>query len=392
MLINLVGNAVKYTERGRVILRVGGQRIEDSQDCRLVMEVQDGGIGIASGDQARIFEPFIQAGKLSKQKGTGLGLAITKRYVELMGGTIQVESAPGKGSLFRVEIPVLKVERSEMPASGSSADRSPASSLASPNFASSSSDQEENWLLLQRLLKNAGFQVQVAEDGATGIEKFLIWRPHFIWMDWRLPSMDGLQVTCRIRELEGGRDVKIVILSAFAFTEYRDEALAAGVDDFVGKPFRAEEIFDCLTRHLGVAYTYHAAATEKTTGGLGQEQLADLSAQVRKDLSDALIPRHQADNRCNRPHIRPGCSIGQRTLKVCRQIRVLPYSPGASIFGNLAELNSSTSRSRTGLGALEGLFPYPEVIGGCGPYVAHGQRSLRPILVPAAAAIMSCAV
>jgi CheY-like chemotaxis protein len=131
--------------------------------------------------------------------------------------------------------------------------------------------------------------VQVAEDGATGIEKFLTWRPHFIWMDWRLPSMDGLQVTCRIRELEGGRDVKIVILSAFAFTEYRDEALAAGVDDFVGKPFRAEEIFDCLARHLGVSYTYYVAPTERTTGGLGQKQLADLSAQLRKELSDALI-------------------------------------------------------------------------------------------------------
>jgi CheY-like chemotaxis protein len=150
-------------------------------------------------------------------------------------------------------------------------------------------DQEESWLLLQRLLENAGFQVQVAEDGATGIEKFLIWRPHFIWMDWRLPSMDGLQLTCRIRELEGGRDVKIAILSAFAFTEYRDEALAAGVDDFVSKPFRAEEIYDCLARHLGVAYTYQVAATEKTTGSLGQEQLADLSAQVRQELSDALI-------------------------------------------------------------------------------------------------------
>ena len=104
----------------------------------------------------------------------------------------------------------------------------------------------ENWLLLQRLLEKMGFLAQVCNDGATGIEKFVTWRPHFIWMDWRLPGMDGLEVTRRIRELDGGRNVKIAILSAFAFNEYRDEALAAGVDDFVSKPFQAEKIFECL--------------------------------------------------------------------------------------------------------------------------------------------------
>ena len=115
VLINLTSNAVKYTERGSVILRVGSQPADDSQQCRLVMEVQDTGIGIARDDQTHIFEPFVQVGKLSTQKGTGLGLAITKKYIELMGGTIEVESAPGKGSLFRIEVPVLKVEESEMP-------------------------------------------------------------------------------------------------------------------------------------------------------------------------------------------------------------------------------------------------------------------------------------
>ena len=118
---------------------------------------------------------------------------------------------------------------------------------------------------------------------------FVTWRPHFIWMDWRLPGMDGLEATRRIRELDGGRDVKIAILSAFAFTEYRDEALAAGVDDFVSKPFQAEEIFDCLARHLGVRYTYQKAATEETTSGLEHDVLAGLPAELRKELTDAVI-------------------------------------------------------------------------------------------------------
>ena len=100
VLINLVGNAVKYTERGSVTLRVDSLPAEDSQHCRFVMEVQDTGIGISSEEQARIFDPFVQAGKLHTQKGTGLGLAITKRFVELMGGTIQSRARWAKDRCF----------------------------------------------------------------------------------------------------------------------------------------------------------------------------------------------------------------------------------------------------------------------------------------------------
>jgi CheY-like chemotaxis protein/anti-sigma regulatory factor (Ser/Thr protein kinase) len=290
VLVNLVSNAVKHTERGSVVLRVSDQPAWDAQHCRLVIEVQDTGIGIASVDQARIFEPFVQAAKLSTSKGTGLGLAITKKYVELMGGSIQVDSEPGKGSLFRVEIPVMKVDRSEVPAASlTRSGRITGLAPGQPEYrVLIVEDREENWLLLHRLLQNAGFQVRVAEDGATGIEQFLAWRPHFIWMDWRLPTMDGLEATRRIRELDGGGDVKIAILSAFAFTEYRDEALAV-VDDFVGKPFRAEEIFDCLARHLGVRYAYHTAVSEKAPSTLEQEALEALPVELRKELMDAVI-------------------------------------------------------------------------------------------------------
>jgi signal transduction histidine kinase/ligand-binding sensor domain-containing protein/CheY-like chemotaxis protein len=290
VLINLISNAVKYTERGSVILRAGSQPADDSQHCRLVMEVQDTGIGITRDDQTHIFEPFVQVGKLSTQKGTGLGLAITKKYIELMGGTIEVESAPGKGSLFRIEVPVLKVEESEMPGPETHRGRIVGLEPGQPEYrVLIVEDQLENWLLLQRLLENIGFLAQVCNDGVTGIEKFVTWRPHFIWMDWRLPGMDGLEVTRRIRELDGGRDVKMAILSAFAFTEYRDEALAAGVDDFVSKPFQAEEIFECLARHLGVRYVYQEAATEETTKGLEHDVLARLPEELRKELAAAVI-------------------------------------------------------------------------------------------------------
>ncbi|MFZ0593533.1 MAG: two-component regulator propeller domain-containing protein [Bryobacteraceae bacterium] len=290
VLVNLVSNAVKYTERGSVVLRVSEQAAWDAEHCQLVIEVEDTGIGISAVDQARIFEPFVQAAKLSTSKGTGLGLAITKKYVELMGGSLRVDSEPGKGSLFRVEIPVAKLDRSEVPAASvTRGSRVTGLEPGQPEYRLLIvEDREENWLLLHRLLQNAGFQVQVAEDGEAGIEKFRTWQPHFIWMDWRLPGMDGLEVTRRIRELEGGRDVKIAILSAFAFTEYREQALAAA-DDFLSKPFRAEEIFDCLARHLGVRYTYQMAVTERVPGVLEQEALEALPAEVRKELTDAVI-------------------------------------------------------------------------------------------------------
>jgi signal transduction histidine kinase/ligand-binding sensor domain-containing protein/CheY-like chemotaxis protein len=290
VLINLVGNAVKYTERGSVILQVGSEPAQGPQNCKLLIEVQDTGIGIASNEQARIFEPFVQAGKLSAQKGTGLGLAITKKFVELMGGTIQLESARGKGSLFRVEIPVRKAERSEMAASMVQRGRITGLKPGQPEYRMLIvEDQLENWLLLQRLLENVGFHVQVAEDGTGGIERFQTWLPHFVWMDWRLPGMDGLEVTRRIRELDGGRDVKIVILSAFAFTAYRNEAFAAGVDDFISKPFQAEEIFDCLARQLGVRYEYGETKTEETIGAFGLDGLAALPEELRQELRKAVI-------------------------------------------------------------------------------------------------------
>jgi signal transduction histidine kinase len=290
VLINLVGNAVKYTEHGSVILRVGSHPTEDSHNLRLVIEVQDTGIGIASDDQARIFDPFIQAGKLSNYKGTGLGLAITKKYVELMGGSIQVESAPGKGSVFRLEIPVRKADRCETPAFQAQRGRILGLESGQPEYrVLIVEDRLENWLLLQRLLESSGFQSLVAQNGTSCIERFVTWRPHFIWMDWRLPDMDGLEVARRVRELDGGRDVKIAMLSAFAFSEYRDQALAVGVDDFLSKPFQAGEIFDCLARHLGVRYRYEEPATENSTSALCREEIMRLPAELRKELEGALI-------------------------------------------------------------------------------------------------------
>ena len=293
ILINLIGNAIKYTQQGCVTLRLNTSLTDEPQRLILTIEVEDTGIGIASEDHARIFEPFVQVSTLETKKGTGLGLAITRQNVELMGGQICVESTPGRGSLFRVELPVELADEADILAAV--IDRKRVVGLASGQLHYRIlivEDQKENWLLLQKLLENAGFSVKVAVNGAEGVEIFQEWRPHFIWMDIRMPVMDGLEAALRIRAIDGGQDVKIVALTASVFKNERDKIMAAGMNDFVRKPYRSDEIFDCLTRQLGVKFLYEqtpVTCAAWPTEPLSNEMLAAISHELQEELSDALI-------------------------------------------------------------------------------------------------------
>ncbi|MDH2916945.1 MAG: response regulator, partial [Gallionella sp.] len=150
-------------------------------------------------------------------------------------------------------------------------------------------DQLENQLLLTQLMKSIGLPVKVAENGAQAVDIFQSWSPHLIWMDRRMPVMDGIEATRRIRALPGGKEVKIVAVTASAFTEQRDEMLAAGMDEFVRKPYRFNEIYECLTKHLGVQYTYvDTQAEEVSAVVLTAEMLAVLPPELRDELRAAL--------------------------------------------------------------------------------------------------------
>jgi CheY-like chemotaxis protein len=302
-----VGNAVKFTQTGHVILRVRVQDeghappsatlIPPSAICHpqstVLIEIEDSGIGIPAEDQQRIFDPFIQLNGQSDHKGTGLGLAISRQQVELMGGRITVQSTPGKGSLFRVEIPVARIDASEVAAAKTDLGRVLGLAPGQPAYRMLIvEDQVENWLLLQRMLEGVGFQVRVAENGVAGIELFQAWHPHFIWMDIRMPGMDGLEVTRRIRALDGGCDVKIAALTASALKEERDNVTVAGMDDVIYKPYRPQEIYDCLARHLGVRFVYDgtpAPMAAEAAGPLRLEALAALPLELRGELAGALI-------------------------------------------------------------------------------------------------------
>jgi CheY-like chemotaxis protein len=258
----------------------------------LLIEVKDSGPGIKPTDQQKIFEPFVQLGQTAAQKGTGLGLTITRQFVQLMGGTINVESTPGTGSTFQVELPVDRVTATDV-VKLENVVRGDIVSLApdQPEYRILIvEDQLENQLLLTKLMENVGFPVKVAENGEQALELSQSWRPHLIWMDRRMPVMDGLEATRRIRELPGGKEVKIVAVTASAFMEQRNEMLDAGIDDFLRKPYRFNEIYECLTNQLGVQYTYTdaQAAEEVSDVVLTAQMLAVLPPELRRELHDAL--------------------------------------------------------------------------------------------------------
>ena len=293
VVINLVGNAVKFTSQGGVTLRLATRPRDESHRMTLLIEVEDSGDGIPAEHQRRIFEPFVQLGHTSDQRGTGLGLTITRQFVELMGGLIQVESTLGKGSRFRVDVSVEQAEAAAAVSAGARETRLVRLAPGQPEYrVLIVEDHAENWQLLRQLLERAGFQVRVAENGAEGVAAFQSWRPHLIWMDWRMPVMDGMEATRRIRALEGGREVRIVALSASVFQEEREQVLAAGTDDFVPKPIQFNSIFDCMARQLGVRFVPDEGPTPLAldqSAELDREALAALPARLRTELTDGLL-------------------------------------------------------------------------------------------------------
>jgi CheY-like chemotaxis protein len=149
-------------------------------------------------------------------------------------------------------------------------------------------DRPDDRLVLRRILEEAGFRVQTAETGESVVEVFQTWRPHFIWMDRRLPLMDGLEATRCIRSLDGGRDIKIAGVGASVFASEREVLLAVGMDDFVRKPYVPNDIFDCMARHIGVRYAYAKAARSADEEGSQRVMFDDLAA---------LRPELRADQR-----------------------------------------------------------------------------------------------
>jgi signal transduction histidine kinase/CheY-like chemotaxis protein len=256
ILINLLGNAIKFTREGTVMLRLSAQPAGDSARARFYFDIEDSGVGMPQHDLGRIFEPFEQVRTPGPRTGTGLGLTITRRFVELMGGTLRVESEVGRGSRFTVELPLDLASDSETYGAQLNPGHLSILEPGQPEWrVLIVEDDPESATVLRKMLTRSGFQVRIAESGTLGIEAFQQWRPHFIWMDLGLPQLSGPEAARRIRQLDGGAETKIAAITAAAAASERDEAMRAGFDDFTFKPFRQTEIFSCMARHLGVRYS-----------------------------------------------------------------------------------------------------------------------------------------
>lgn len=293
IILNLVGNAIKFTKEGVVAINANIARQNSDKSAVLRFEITDSGSGISNEDLERIFKPFEQATiNTTKEAGTGLGLAICKQYVELLGGTIGVISEEGKGSTFWFEIPV-KVSQAPLIFEDASQKGSVVGITddASKYRLLIAEDNPENRLLLRKILEPLGFDIKEAANGEEAVAIFKEWLPHLIWMDIRMPLMSGLEASRHIKATEEGKSVKIVAITAHALEEERLEILNAGCDDFIRKPYRDSEIFEALHKYLGIDFIY-ANKQNKEELAIApeayEESLSKLPVQLKKELFGAL--------------------------------------------------------------------------------------------------------
>jgi signal transduction histidine kinase/DNA-binding response OmpR family regulator len=261
VLLNLLGNAVKFTDSGFVSLQVNLAEPEaeprNTENPAIQFAIEDSGSGMAPDELETLFEPFVQteSGRKTEQ-GTGLGLSISRKFVELMGGTIQVTSTLGRGSRFEFTIPV-KLSAAVSTAQPQPERRVTGLAKSQPNYRILVVDDRwENRQLLIKLLEPIGFKVKEATNGEEAIACWKAWRPHLIWMDMRMPVLDGFEATRQIKAQFEGKSTIIIALTASALAEDIPVIHTAGCDDYVRKPFLEREIFDKIGQYLNVKYVY----------------------------------------------------------------------------------------------------------------------------------------
>jgi CheY-like chemotaxis protein/nitrogen-specific signal transduction histidine kinase len=271
VLLNLLGNAIKFTEKGSVTLQVG-YHCTATGEKKLRFQVEDTGRGIPADKLEEIFSPFQQLHVPGQQvEGTGLGLAISKHLVQLMGGEIRVRSTPGRGSTFWVDL--------ELPEVDEGLPQYPTGEKTIVGFTGERKhilvvdDKWENRLLLVNLLTPLGFQVSEAADGQEGVAKARAERPDLVLMDLVMPVMNGLEATQHIRQSPELQDMIVIACSASAFAFNRQDSLEAGCNDFLTKPVQAEDLFEKIGRYLNLQWVYDTAPRGEEQGQVVAESL-----------------------------------------------------------------------------------------------------------------------
>ena len=262
IIINLVGNAVKFTVQGEVVLKVSSSEATSLQDrVSIQFEITDTGPGIFPENFKAIFEPFHQTetGRNSYE-GSGLGLSISRQNARLMGGDIEVRSHPSQGATFTCHVQLGVMTAADLKHSAI-ARKVVALAPNQPGYRILVvEDVTENRQLLVSLLTIVGFDVRAVSNGSEAVKLWHEWQPHCIWMDLYMPQLDGYEATQKIRAHQATENANhqtvIIALSASVLDHMRDEVTEIGFDDYVCKPFQINEIFEKMREHLGVEYQY----------------------------------------------------------------------------------------------------------------------------------------
>jgi CheY-like chemotaxis protein len=264
--------------------------------CFLNFEVIDTGVGIVPEEQEKVFAAFFQAGDVHPtHQGTGLGLPISRKFVSMMGGDLELHSGSGTQTIFTFAIPVELADKADTEPSYLTR-RVTGLETGQPVFRLLVvEDNDYNRNLLVKLLHSVGFKVQEAVNGQEAMEVWKKWRPHLIWMDMRMPVMDGYQATKEIKASPKGKDTVIIALTASAFEEDRMKVLEHGGNDFVRKPFREVEIFEMISKHLGVKFVYKAQ-DEDDAASMSENEMQGAFSQLPEALrGDFLTAVDQID-------------------------------------------------------------------------------------------------
>jgi signal transduction histidine kinase/DNA-binding NarL/FixJ family response regulator len=284
ILLNLLDNAVKFTDQGTVTLRVevidSGSAIEPGPTCNLRFAIEDTGIGIPADQIERIFRPFEQVGEAQRRvEGTGLGLAISRQLVRLMGGELLVESDVGQGSRFWFELalPVVDAIGANQPVSP------PITGYTGPQYRLLIVDDiGANRTMLVQLLASLGFDIVEATNGQEALALAQARPPDLVVLDMRMPLMDGLEVARRLRQIPGLHEMPIIAVSASASKADQTKSLEVGADAFVPKPIQLDVLLSEIGRLLQLTWLY-----ERELGGLvlpGSIEAPSLEAPPSEEL------------------------------------------------------------------------------------------------------------